>query len=258
MVSFSTGRDGLILYRQWLSRQLKTICDMTEIRHDRLYFCAPKSWRVANLIICRTEPKSSCNDKTKTKMYRRNRLVMKSMESVLGPEKSLWWARSMKEGLSREWSQTLGIYHIAYQLHGRFADKPLTDSRFADSTIHWPVNSLTRRCQRTDISESSCQQDDQSANRTVSENTCQQTGCQRNGCQWIVRSPHITPITGCYRLWVKCRTAVCGMWNVKCGMECAVRWWLAMTSPHAMHRLRGGKMHTEHVESCLLHSACNF
>ena len=33
-------------------------------------------------------------------------------------------------------------------------------------------------------------------------------------------------------LWVKCGTAACGMRKVKCGMECAARRWLAVTSHH--------------------------
>jgi len=35
--------------------------------------------------------------KPKTKMLRRNGPVIKSVESVLGPEESLWWERSVKE-----------------------------------------------------------------------------------------------------------------------------------------------------------------
>jgi len=73
------------------------------------------------------------------------------------------------------------------------------------------------------------------------------------------------------RIWVKCGTVACRMWKVKFGMECVARrtdgdwpWrhtkWLQLfcISPHAVHRLRGGKVHTEHVENRLLHSACNF
>jgi len=59
------------------------------------YFCAPKSWQIADLI-CHTEPNKTervmKKVKTKTEMLRRSDLVIKSVESVLQtPEAEKEW-----------------------------------------------------------------------------------------------------------------------------------------------------------------------
>jgi len=70
------------------------------IRDDKLYLRAPKSQRAASLI-CRTEPanrkSNEENYKQETEMLRRNGPVIKSVESVLRPERSLWWEIFVKE-----------------------------------------------------------------------------------------------------------------------------------------------------------------
>jgi len=77
-----------------------------DMRYDMLYWRAPKSWRIAS-IICRTERNKKRVVKmleTKTEKRRRNGLVIKSVESILSLEGSLWWERFVKRQVSsREW-----------------------------------------------------------------------------------------------------------------------------------------------------------
>jgi len=69
-----------------------------------IYACTQKVTGRLSLV-CRTEPKKANSlelKTTNTEMLRTNSPVIKSVKSVLKPEESLWWERSVKaEGLSR-------------------------------------------------------------------------------------------------------------------------------------------------------------
>ena len=72
------------------------------IWNDALYLRAPKSWQIASLIF-RTEPnekKSNEETRNKNRGTQKKRSVIKSVESVLGPEGSLWLERLWK----RSWA----------------------------------------------------------------------------------------------------------------------------------------------------------
>jgi len=90
----AVGKTSYGMYRgqkeqTWIVKEQIYFFD--RIRYDKLYLHAPKSWRVASLIL-RTEPR-----KLKTEMLRRNSPVIRYVESVLRPEESLWWEKFVKE-----------------------------------------------------------------------------------------------------------------------------------------------------------------
>jgi len=108
---FSTVLSKLDSSRSRQSCTLCTLCDT--IRHnmiwyDGLYLRAPKSWRITSLI-CRTEPNKKRvmkKVKTKTEMLRRNGPVIKSEQSVLRSEGSLWLEKFVKrQVLRKEWKR---------------------------------------------------------------------------------------------------------------------------------------------------------